>query len=288
MKTIIIIGLIGLLIILCIIYILYLYNPTIRKSSHYNLKVDGLTICKNIFSISEINYMKQLCKEDNYNLLKHYLLNHFKLKREVNQILIPYNEYQLHDYIFIIKKSNIHTCHRDNNGSFYNKLQKYPSYTMIIYLENMKSCLSIIPTSHNPPQNKWWWNITNPLEHVLCNEGDIILFDANTIHAGSLPDLHLFDNIKHNNKNNMRIQLKISHREDLNTLSFYQKYNKMLNQENHMSLQINKIQQNLSCMFPMVSDLTQSEHKKKAVGTDNTILSFILSGNNDFYNFTDI
>jgi ectoine hydroxylase-related dioxygenase (phytanoyl-CoA dioxygenase family) len=225
--------------------------------------------------------MKELCKNEKYELLKKYLLNNFKLKKEINRNLTC--DYQLHDYIFIIKKSNIHTCHRDNNGSFYNKLQKYPSYTMIIYLENMESCLSIIPTSHISPQNRWWWNITkNPLENVLCNEGDVIIFDANTIHAGSLPMS------SSSRLNNIRIQLKLSHRDDLNILFFYQKYNKMLNQENNMYLQLNKFQQNISCMFPIVSDLTQPEHKTKANGTNNKMLSFMLSGNNEFYNFTNI
>ena len=265
-----------------VIYILYLYNPTIRNPFHnYNLKTDGLNVCKNVFSLSDIYYMKELCKNEKYELLKKYLLNNFKLKKEINRNLTC--DYQLHDYIFIIKKSNIHTCHRDNNGSFYNKLQKYPSYTMIIYLENMESCLSIIPTSHISPQNRWWWNMTkNPLENVLCNEGDVIIFDANTIHAGSLPMS------SSSRLNNIRIQLKLSHRDDLNTLFFYQKYNKMLNQENNMYLQLNKFQQNISCMFPIVSDLTQPEHKTKANGTNNKMLSFMLSGNNEFYNFTNI
>lgn len=267
------------LVIMIIIYILYFYNPK-TGDRNYNLNADGLKIYKQFFSYSEISHMKQLCREEKYEILKRVLLNHPKLKKEIHGNFYPQGEYQLHDYIFIIKKSNIHTCHRDNNGSFYNKLQKYPSYTMIIYLENMKSCLSIIPTSHKTPQNRWWWNITqNPLENVLCDKGDIIIFDANTIHAGSLPI----------QPNNWRIQMKISHREDLrDTLSFYQNYNKMLDQDNNLSLEMNKFQQNVSCMFPVVSDLTQREHKKQARGTDDKMLSFVLSGNNDFYNFTDI
>jgi hypothetical protein len=262
-----------------VIYILYFYNPK-TGDRNYNLNVDGVQLYEQFFSSSDISYMNQLCREEKYDSLKRFLMNHPKLRNEINENFFPRGEYQLHDYIFIIKKSNIHTCHRDNNGSFYNKSQKYPSYTMIIYLrdqsaggtfsdspekivgedqceikmENKQSCLSIVPTSHKTPQNRWWWNITqNPLETVGCNKGDVIIFDANVIHAGTLPT----------QPNNWRIQMKISHREDLrDTLSFYQNYHKMLDKDNNLSTEMNKFQQNISCMFPIFSENT----KKKRAG----------------------
>ena len=52
------------------------------------------------------------------------------------------------DYIWMIMKSNVHICDRDNNGLFFNKNQKYDSYTILFYLEDMDSCLDVIPKSH--------------------------------------------------------------------------------------------------------------------------------------------
>jgi hypothetical protein len=267
-----------ILLFLFIIYILYFYEPTTIIKSKYELEKDGIKLYTKIFTIDEIKEMKEMCEKEKYQTLKKYLSNHSKIKEIIGE-LKPIQEYELHDYIFIIKKSNIHTCHRDNNGSIYNKNQKYPSYTLIIYLEKMDKCLGVIPQSHKLI-DKYNWNITkNPIENIQCSEGDIIMFDANTIHTGT---------IENKKDNNVRIQMKISHPDDINILSFYQKYNKMLNEENVLNINIKRFQQNISCMFPVLSDMTQNEHKNKARGDTNTTLSYLMSGNNNFYNFIDV
>jgi hypothetical protein len=184
------------------------------------------------------------------------------------------------DYIWIIQKSAVHTCHRDNNGDFFNKGQKYPSYTMLLYLEDMEKCLGVIPKSHT---NKYSYivNFNNSVEHLLCEKGDIILFNANLIHVGALNKRH----------DNIRVQMKLTHKDDVPVLSYYQNFNKVLNKDNTMPDSVLSFQKNISCMFPYISNLTQGENIKSARGTDNgakvglgqKIFSYLFYGNSNFY-----
>ena len=59
--------------------------------------------------------------------------------KKINKLIKKYtnNEYIFQDYVFIIKRSSIHTCHRDSNGDFFNADQKYPSYTILFFLEDI-------------------------------------------------------------------------------------------------------------------------------------------------------
>jgi hypothetical protein len=272
-----------IILILCIILILLYYRKKLSKQinnpiNNYNLEKDGLHIIKNILSNDEIYQLK-----NNYHSIKDYIINN---KRINNIIKIHTNkDYQFQDYIFIIKKSSIHTCHRDNNGDFFNKGQKYPSYTIIIYLEKMDKCLGVIPKSHLN-KNSFNFNITDPIKNIICNPGDAIIFNANLIHVGTL----------NKNDNNLRIQMKITHKDDINKINYYNNYNKILNEENNLPFYIKKIQQKLSCMFPIISNLSQNEIKRTSRGTDNgiqigilqKIYSYLFYGNSNFYDLPNI
>ena len=160
------------------------YNDIISNPIYnYDLTTDGLCIIKNLLSNNEINKLKNECTNDNYSSVKEYIINN----ENINSIIKRYtnNNYQFQDYIFIIKKSAIHTCHRDNNGDFFNEGQKYPSYTIIIFLEHMEKCLGVIPKSH-VNINSFNINITDQVKNILCNPGDAIIFNANLIHVGAL------------------------------------------------------------------------------------------------------
>ena len=106
----------------------------------YKLHKDGFVIIKNVLNKEEIHNIKQQCNENNYQNTKKYLINHDKLKQIILKEIGNIN-YIFQDYIWIIQKSSVHTCHRDNNGDFFNNGQKYPSYTLLIYLENLPFCL---------------------------------------------------------------------------------------------------------------------------------------------------
>jgi prepilin-type N-terminal cleavage/methylation domain-containing protein len=177
---------------------------------------------------------------------------------------------------FIIKKSAIHTCHRDANGDFFNNI-KNPSYTMIIYLDDMEKCLGVIPKSHFDI-NSFNYNHEDQVINLLCNKGDAILFNANLIHVGAL----------NNTDDHLRIQLKVTHKEDIEAIPFYNQYNKILDQDNNMPFFLRKAQRKLSCMFPIFSNLTQNEIQDvaggKEIGIGQRIFSYIFYGNSNFYN----
>ena len=251
-------------------------------SNTSSLKDDGFYIYKSVLNENEILDIKNSCENKNYKTPKHILLNHPNLNKIVKSIS---PEYVFQDYIWIIEKSAVHTCHRDNNGDFFNEGQKHPSYTMLIYLEDMEKCLGVIPTSH---KNKYSYFIdfNRNLVNLLCQKGDVILFNANLIHVGTL----------NNRENNLRIQLKVTHKDDVDHLSYYQNFNKILNKDNNLPDYLKKAQQNISCVFPGVSNLTQSENIRTSRGSDNGvnvgilqhIFSYLFYGDIDFYDLPNV
>ena len=244
----------------------------------YNLQKDGFVIIKDILTEKELEEIKEKCDKDDYYNSKNLLINNNYLLNIIKNN-IKNDNYVFQDYIWIIKKSSVHICHRDNNGDFFNDNQKYPSYTLLVYLEDTEKCLGVIPYSHYDV-NSYNINFNNVVNYLPCKKGDAILFNANLIHVGAL-----------NKKDNLRIQMKISHKDDLEALSYYENYNKVLNQDNNLHYNIKHTQKNLSCMFPFVSNLTQDETINSSRGSDNgakigifqKMFSYIFYGNSDFY-----
>jgi len=274
-----------LLIILLLSFLTYqtyqilTYREKIADKPHsYSLKKDGVVVISNVFNNEEINYLRELCVEKSYQKTKDYLLHHKNLTNVCSKQAS--SEYVFQDYIWIIQKSVVHTCHRDNNGDFFNKGQKYPSYTILVYLEPMEKCLGVIPQSHLD-KNSFNVNFTDKVINLPCNPGDIIMFNANLIHVGAM----------NKKQDNLRCQLKYSHKDDIDTLKYYQGYNKVLNESNHLPVYLRQIQKSISCSLPILSNLTQSENIRTARGSDNgvnvgifqKIFSFLFYGNSNFY-----
>ena len=265
--------------LIIIINYIFLYNDYIDVNvKKYSLHIDGAQIYENIFTNDEIEDMKCKCREQKYTYVKKYLLNNQKLKNLIKNVTS--DEYIFQDYIWIIEKSSVHTCHRDNNGDFFNENQKYPSYTMLVYLEDMEKCLGIIPRSHNNI-NSNNINLIDPVVNLPCKKGDIIIFNANLIHVGCI----------NKNNNNLRIQLKVTHKDDIKHINYYQNFNKILNKENNLPLFLRKGQKRFSCMFPILSNLTQNENIRTSRGSDNgvdiglsqKVFSYFFYGNPYFY-----
>jgi len=278
-KLFIVLGLLLILIVLFISSILFKKDIIEPIGKKYDLKEDGFCIYKNVLNNEEIKNLKKHCNEGNYFIVQEYLLknNNFNdlIQHATNK------NYKFQDYIWIIKKSAVHTCHRDNNGDFFNKNQKYPSYTMLVYLEDMEKCLGVIPESHKDPDS-YFTNFQDSLKNLLCKSGDVILFNANLIHVGTI-------NL---NDNNLRIQLKVTHKDDIPYISYYENFHKVLNQENSIPIFLRKIQRNVSCTFPGISDWTRGEYINsinhtnidKNIGMGQQIFSYIFYGNSDYYN----
>lgn len=260
------------------IYFFSTFNQLNRHVSNRDrsptLENTGYICWKNVFSPDEVKTLRKHCESDDFAILKTNLSSNGKLKNLITSELS--NDYVLQDYIFIIKRSMVHTCHRDYNGDFFNPGQKHPSYTMIIYLEDMDKCLSVLPVSHKN-ENSYFFNFTKPLTDIRCEPGDVILFNANLIHVGSF----------NSKDDNVRVQMKVSHKEDISTLSYYENYNKVLNQENTLPAFVRRAQQSLSCTFPGIANLTQTENIRSSryndIGWVQRIFSYLFYGKGDFY-----
>ena len=245
-----------LLVILLLLYISLvirnIYTKTI-KPKNYKLDNDGIIVIPEFLNIDEVNIINDLIENNKQSEIKKYI---HEQKKGVLSIIGP--DYEFQDYMFVIKKSQFNACHRDYNGTFFNEKQKYPSYTIIIYLHKMDKCLDIIPKSHKN-KSEYDINLTDITESIKCNVGDALLFDSNLIHSGSIN--------KH--QDNPRIQMKITHKNDRNVLNFFENYNKQFNDPPKHSRWMQRLQKHLSCIFPVVSQYTQKYDKNKDSNNSN-------------------
>ena len=266
-----------ILLIMAFVLILYLQEEHVLEYDP-DLREDGICILRDVFTPVELDELIKDCSTDNYKMAKENIIGNAKLldilKKKTGE------GYVFHDYIFVIKKSAIHTCHRDSNGDMFNDILN-PSYTMILFLEDMDKCLAVIPSSHKD-KNSFEYNLKNEVKQVLCKKGDILLFNASIIHAGSLNE---------GKPDALRIQMKFSHKDDLHLLDYYSNYNKILKEENTNPFYMKKIQQNASCMVTILGDSNTDVIKNnKNVKNDNDIpiqekiFAYLFYGKSDYYN----
>jgi len=249
------------------------------------LHEDGVCIIRNLLTKEMTNKIKEYINAETPIMIKEEITKSENIKSQIREILG--SSYVFHDYIFLIKKSQIHTCHRDYNGDFFNENQKYPSYTIIIYLENMEKSLDVIPKSHKSRYNNMF-NLTDNTETIVSNAGDAILFNGNLIHTGTVND----------KEDNMRIQMKISHVDDQETLGFYQNYNKILNKTNLLPKWWKHLQKHISCQFPVIGNYSQNydfdsiQSNKKSENyffeKAKSLYSRIMYGDKNFYELDNI
>ena len=273
-----------LILIFCVNYFILYKDQTIKNGDRYNLQRDGFCLYKNILTDTEINALKSMCIKKQYKKTKETILSNPKLIALKNAA--TNDQYVFQDYIWIIQKSSVHTCHRDNNGDFFNENQKHPSYTVLVYLEDMEKCLGVMPESHKDLYANSV-NLTDTVKNILCNKGDVIIFNANLIHVGTM-------NMKNgkSSDDNLRIQLKLTHKDDIQNIMYYENFNKVLNQDNTLPWSLKRAQKRMSCMFPGITNLTQQENIRTARGSDNGVdiglpqqmFSYLFYGNKDFYN----
>ncbi len=256
-------------------------HPDHRATKSYQLSNEGVQVYPEVLGIKCVQQCKQLITEKKYPELKQFIHSHPQIQSLISKHIS--NDHQLQDYIWVVEKSAVHTCHRDNNGSFFNNGQKYPSYTMLVYLEPMEKCLGVIPKSHmSRDANNW--NLRNPVVNLVCNAGDVLVFNANLIHVGTLlkKDDHL------------RIQLKVSHREDRESgvLGYYEDFMKVSDKSAKTPKWLRQVQMHGSCMVPYLSDITQSENIRTArrdmdkmteVSWGQKMFSWAFYGDSDYW-----
>ena len=230
--------------LLLLVFLVYIYL-TAGNTIKFVRPVDGDTGYKllDVFGDTEVNYILGLVDSKKYLDAQKFIQNHSGFLKQMNQLLGE--DYVFADYIYTIEKSSVSTCHRDESGSVFNPTLKHPSYTILFYLEPMEACLDVIPKSHKERNEVY---LSNSLESIPCKPGQAILFDADLIHSGSI-------NTKNDNK---RIQMKIVHKDDLETLYFLNKYYKIGDASKKTSLQNTLFYRRLSCTFPGVADFTKN------------------------------
>jgi hypothetical protein len=217
----------------------------LSRDENHSLTKDGFCLLKNVFDSSEVDYMANQTHDQSnasLNQIKTFIINHQKLLNMLKQ-QCKLNEYEFNDYVFAILGSQISTCHRDFNGTMFHDQLQHPTYTMVIYLHKMKSCMDVVPESHLREYNNNYF-IDNS-KHVACEIGDVLLFNSNLIHAGSI----INDDVS-----NPRIQMKICHKDDRKHLDFLEDYTRVLSvhdddpQSMNMMTQFSK---HYSCQFPI-------------------------------------
>lgn len=257
-----------ILVVLMLILLLvgFLIFPRVGVRRSLSLEQDGFQTHQSILSPTEVESLRQM---DNKSV-KEYLQGHPRVLKVIES-LGP--GYQFQDYVFILKKSSIHTCHRDANGDLFNEGQMHPSYTMIVFLEGSDNCLEIAPGSHDGRK-------INPsgTSGIPCRAGDLFLFNANIVHAGAIgPD-------------RLRVQMKVTHQDDRETIKYYENYNKVADHDNPLPEFVRGIHQKASCAFPFVADMVQDEVKESYTGKmsdGQKAYSQFFYGNQDFYKLND-
>lgn len=267
-------------IILLIIFLSYFcfYKDKVTMKKRFDLDTDGFVLFQNVLQIDEVQHLHSLCSQKQYQLIQQYLSSHPIIVNNVHTKLN--HSYVFQDYIWIIEKSAVHTCHRDNNGDFFNSNQNFPSYTMLVYLEDMPKALGVIPKSHKI-KNSFGFNLFDPLTHLSVKKGDVILFNANLIHVGTI----------NKKDDHLRIQMKVTHKDDFDAIGYYENFHKILSKPNSNPKWIQKAQKKMSCMFPLFSDFVQNENIRTARGSDNgveigiaqKIFSKLYYGDSTFY-----
>jgi hypothetical protein len=265
------------LIVLFLVYVYFLYKRDTVTNKSWDLNDDGIVVIENM--LDDIEYIKNEVIKGSYKNVQSKIQSNTLFLNKIKNILGPSYEFQ--DYVWIIQKSAVHTCHRDNNGDFFNSGQQFPSYTILIYLEDMPSAFGFIPKSHKN-RYKYSVNIIDPITHIPSKKGDVILFNANLIHVGTI-DNKVDDH--------PRIQMKLTHKNDRNIIDYYENFHKVLNKENTIPKWMRKLQKDVSCRVPVLSDYTQKININSSRGSDNganigifqKVFSSLYYGDSKFY-----
>lgn len=270
-------------------FCLFSRTKIIEPRSNNSLEKNGYQILSNIFQDNEILDFIQTSQQKEFQELQNKIQHHSTFLRRLKEC-IPLRDqaekYQFQDYLWIIQKSVVHICHRDNNGDFFNEGQRFPSYTILLYLEDMEPALGVFPGSHCDRYTNAV-NLSTPLTPVSCKKGDVIIFNANIVHTGMINDYK---------EDHLRIQMKFTHCDDILKIAYYENFHKILNTEASLPTWLRKVHQSASCTFPIISDWTQGENIRTARGTDNGVdvgwiqraFSSVFYGNADFYDLPNV
>lgn len=238
------------------------------RNVEWSLDRDGLCIISDMFSPSELEFMLRTAKQQTKPALQSvraFVANHGPLNEAlVNRCAMI--EYEYNDYLFAILGSQISTCHRDYNGTMFQKSLNYPTFTVLIFLNEMNACLDVVPGSHVRSYINNY--LMDNSKHVRCRVGDVLIFNSNLIHTGS---------IVNKSESNPRLQMKLCHKSDREKLPFLEDYYKVLNDKTS-SKPITTFAKHISCQYPipyvnntMKSNWVEKIGKFLAYGSANSL-----------------
>jgi hypothetical protein len=222
------------LVVLLSTVFLYVNHWAVKKNDRVGYHV------LDMFSREQVDHMLRLVGERKYDDVYAFITTHPVVLKNIEATIGP--EYEFKNYMLAIEKSSVSTCHRDENGQFFNRDLKHPSYTVLFYLKEIDGCLDIVEQSHEQSQ------VLNfkKLKSIQCVPGQAILFDADMIHSGSLKA----------GEESTRIQLKLHHKDDV-----FPKYLEKM----HQTLDASKdnaststLARSISCTIPVIPDLVKN------------------------------
>lgn len=250
-------------------------NQVFLIYKRYNIKNSGYIVIENMLSQSEIENLLGNWEIRNFKNIHNIFIgngNGNGIKMIIKNILG--DSYNLIDYMYVIEDSAIHTYHRDYTSSKqYNNLE-YPSYTMILYLDDFGNGLNIIPKSHTDNALFYIFDYSKKLNF---KKGTSIIFDANILHAGTAINSKI---------NRKCIQFKIIHKNDISKLPHLQNFHVLINKQNNKNKILKYIEIEFTKRLPIISDLFQSTIKSAFAEKKTFIQKFISSivfSDSDFY-----
>jgi len=238
-----------------------LMTPSMKRFAPNGcLRMDGYQLLENMFSLDEVEWLMRVTGDQTKPSLqtaREFVARHTLLNDAIiRECLLV--EYVYNDYMFALLGSQIATCHRDYNGTMFQTQLNRPTYTMLIYLSPMKSCLDVVPGSHETTYRNNY--LIDNSKHIRCSVGDVLVFDSNLIHTGS---------IINESEINPRLQMKLCHTSDREKLSFLEDYYKVLNDTsgNKVAMTVSK---HLSCQYPV----SYINNTMKSTAFENTFKLF--------------
>ena len=257
--------------VLFILFVLFV-NQVYLIYKRNNIKDPGYTVFENMLSKSDIEYILENWEMKNFKNIHDIFIGNSKVNWKIKEILG--DSYDLIDYMYVIENSAIHTYHRDYTSSKqYNNIE-YPSYTMILYLDENLNGLNVIPKSHIDDAQFYTFDYSLKLNF---KKGTSIIFDANLLHCGTA----INSNIKRK-----CIQFKIIHKDDISKMPHLQKFHVLINKPNDKNTISKYIEMNFTKHVPIISDLFQSTIKS-AFSEEKTFIQKFISklvfSDSDFY-----
>ena len=244
---------------LCIILIVYILYKILVKSKAGD---SGYVVIKDLINKGDVEKLLVDWDNKNYQNVKGFFKNNKDIGKKINSILG--DDYTMIDYTYMIENSAIHTFHRDYTScQNYNNLE-YPSYTMILYLDDSDTGLQVIPQSHNDNQ---WIYFTDKSKKLYFKSGTAILFNANLLHSGSI----VSGKVKRH-----CIQFKVIHKDDIQKMPWLQDFHVLINKPNNKSENLKYLEMKATMHFPIFMDMFQSMIKT-SFHEEKTYLQKIIS-----------